>query len=99
MLGDVVAGGAESAGGEHHAGAVERAAHRFGDVGRIVSHGGATHHPDTGIGKALPGVGGVGVDGVTEQEFVTDGDEFDRRAPGGRCSHDVERKRRRYCTT
>jgi hypothetical protein len=76
LLADVVAGGAQSAGGDHGAGARQRALDRLADGVRAVAHAGPAHHLHADGRERPRDLRAVGVQREAEQELGADGDEF-----------------------
>ena len=77
VAGDVVAGGAETAGEEEDVGAGEGGADGVGHAGRVVADSGVAGNA-VAEGEELAGeVVDVGVGDEAEEEFGAGGDEFD----------------------
>ena len=76
-LGEIVARGSKSAGGDDGAGAFQSVGHRCGDRLGGVAAGRPPLNLDTLGSEHSREMRGVGVDRITEEELVTDGDDFD----------------------
>jgi hypothetical protein len=76
-LRDVVAGGAEAAGGDDGPGPLECRADRIADLIGPVGDRGAPHHPDADGGELPADLRAVGVHGEPEQQLGADGDDLE----------------------
>lgn len=76
FAGEVVLGGAESADGEDDVGAGEGETEGFGETGEVVADGLAAVVVDAEVGEEASGGGGVGIDGLPEEEFGADRDNL-----------------------
>jgi hypothetical protein len=74
LLGDIVASGAQTSGGDHEAGAGQPILHGVANGPGAVGHGGGTHETGTHGVERGGEFGGVGVEGETEQQLVADRD-------------------------
>ena len=81
-LREIVGGGAEAAGGDHGARAVERLPHRGRDLSGASPTVERRTTPIPARREFAGEVRGVGVDGESEQELVADGDDFDVHVRG-----------------
>ena len=79
-LGEIIGRWAESAAGDHCAGAFKRFSDSRRDLVGAIAHGRAAHHADPQRSGLACEEGGVGVDRVAEQQLVANGDEFDVHA-------------------
>src|SRR6185436_16429998 len=84
---EIIGRGTEAARRDHGARAIERFPHGARDVGRRVANRRTTHDLHTDRGEFAREVRRVRVDRETEQKFITDGDDFDRRAWTRRIRH------------
>ena len=80
-LGHVVARGSEAAGGHDERGALERLGHRRADRVRPVGNRGAAGDLGARRRQGAPQLGGVAIDGMTEQQLRADGDDFELHPP------------------
>lgn len=76
VAGEVVLGGAESADGEDDVGAGEGEAEGFDGAGEVIADGLAVQVVDADFGEESADGGGVGIDGLAEEELGADGDDL-----------------------
>ena len=76
LLGEVVQGGAKAARGDHEIAAGEGLDQALPEALGVVAHGGHVLEVDAKLGKLSGEEGGVGVDGVPEEQLGADGDDF-----------------------
>ena len=74
LAGEVVFGGADAAGEEQQIAGGSRVADGGFDVGLAVADGGVANHVAAHGGELLAQPGGVGIDGLAEDQFVADGE-------------------------
>ena len=77
LLAHVVAGGAESAGGDHGPGPPQGVGDPVRDLLGAVGHRAPANDLHAYRGEGARDLGAVGVEGMAEQELVADGDELD----------------------
>ena len=80
-LGHVVAGGAETPRREDEPGALERLGHGAANRLRAIGDRGAARDLGARRRQRPPQLGGVGVDGMTEQQLRADRDDFELHPP------------------
>ncbi|MEI2720925.1 MAG: hypothetical protein V9E87_12455 [Gemmatimonadales bacterium] len=77
VLRDIVARGAEAAGGDHQAGPGQRGVDGGADLVGRIADGGTSGDADADGRERAPDEGGVGVHREAEQQLGADGDDFD----------------------
>ena len=76
LLGEIIQRGAKAARADHEVAAGEGLKQAGLQAAGVVAHGGHVLEVDAKLGKLSGEEGGVGVDGVPEEQLGADGDDF-----------------------
>ena len=76
LLGQIVAGGAEAAGGDDHIGSLPGNGHAVAQTLRIIPHHGMIAHVHPDLREHFGDIAGVGIRDMPEQQFRPDGEDL-----------------------